>query len=231
MRWLRPEAVIVNPDGLLLDGKTVKLVDFGIAKIGRASVGTRRAAWGVTLGFSPLEQYSNLPSNTGTDTYSDVYALGVTLYNLLTNTVPPEATARGPSGAQLVPPRHLNPQISADMEQIILTAIQMDTHLRFSNAGEMRQALRGQRPPTVSLACPNCHAPVRAGARFCPACGRPVGRAAPFVFQKANCWAKDVKELVRGCDTYWEEALDYFRRGDLDAWLRQLGPAGGQLAA
>ena len=232
----QPRPVIhrdMKPDNirLLPDGKTVKLVDFGIAKIGGASVGTRRAAWGVTPGFSPLEQYSNLPSSTGTDTYSDVYALGATLYNLLTNTVPPEATARGPSGAQLAPPRHLNPQISADMEQIILTAIQMDPHLRFPNAGEMRQALRGQRPPTVSLACPHCHAPVRAGARFCPACGRPVGRVAPFVFQKANCRAKDVKELVRGCDTHWEEALDYFRRGDFDAWLRQLGPAGGQLAA
>ena len=37
--------------------------------------------------------------------------------------------------------------------------------------------------------------------------------------------------MVSSCDTYWDEAIGYFRRGEFDVWLNQLGPAGQQLVA
>ncbi len=212
---------------LLPGGQTVKLVDFGLAKIGGASDKTRAAARGATDGFSPPEQYGA----TGTDTYSDVYALGATLYTLLTNVEPPMSTDLVISGARLDPPRKLNPLISPNVEQVILTAMQLDPKLRFPTAGEMRLALQGKRPTTILVACPHCSAQVRATAKFCPACGQAIVRGAPFVFKKVNHPVNDIKELVRSCDTYWDEAVDYFRQGEFDVWLSQLGPAGQQLAA
>ncbi len=227
----QPRPVIhrdIKPDNirLLPDGKTVKLVDFGIAKIGGGSAKTRAAARGYTPGFSPPEQHG-----TGTDTYSDVYALGATLYNLLTKVVPPDAIDRSYSGAQLDPPRKFNPQISPEVEQVILTALQIEPKLRFPTAGEMRLALQGKRSTTVSVGCPHCSAPVRATAKFCPTCGQTIIRVAPFVFQKSGYQARNISELVRGCDTYWQEALANFRQGEFDSWLNQLGANGQKLAA
>jgi serine/threonine-protein kinase len=226
----KPRSVIhrdIKPDNirLLPDGRTVRLVDFGIAKIGGAADRTRSAARGVTPGFSPPEQYG-----TGTDTFSDVYALGATLYNLLTNVVPPVSVDIAHSGAQLIPPRHLNPQISPQVEQVILTAMQISPALRFPNAGEMRKALQGQRPATITTTCPDCGTQVRPGAHFCPNCGRTMAMMPPFDFKQAGFQAHNVAELVRGCDTYWQEALGYFRHGEFDAWLAKLGPSGQQLA-
>ena len=212
---------------LLPDGKTAKLVDFGLAKIGGSSDKTRAAARGATDGFSPPEQYGT----TGTDTYSDVYALGATLYALLTNVEPPVSTDLVISGARLDLPRKFNPLINPNVEQVILTAMQLDPKLRFPTAGEMRLALQGRRPTTILVACPHCNTQVRAAAKFCPACGQTIVRVAPFVFKKVNHPVNDIKELVSSCDSYWDEAIGYFRRGEFDVWLNQLGPAGQLLAA
>lgn len=226
----KPRPVIhrdIKPDNirLLPDGQTVKLVDFGIAKIGGVSDQTWKAARGYTPGFSPPEQYG-----TGTDTYSDVYALGATLYNLLTNVIPPESIDIAHSGAKLVPPRHLNPQISLSVEQVVLTAMQLDPQLRFPTAGEIRLALQGKRPTTISAACPHCGEEVRAGARFCNQCGQPIVRVAPFVFKQSGYQAKSVKDLVSGCDRYWDEGKAYFWRGEFEPWLASLGKQGQALA-
>jgi serine/threonine protein kinase len=226
----KPRPVIhrdIKPDNirLLPDGQTVKLVDFGIAKIGGVSDPTRKAARGVGPGFSPPEQYG-----TGTDTYSDVYALGATLYNLLTNAIPPESIDIAHSGAKLVPPRHLNPQISPRVEQVILTAMQLDPKLRFPTAGEMLLALQGKRPTTVLATCPHCGEEIRAGAKFCNKCGQPIVRVAPFVFKQSGYQAKSIKDLVSGCDRYWDEGKTYFWRGELEPWLASLGKQGQTLA-
>ncbi|MFB0537517.1 MAG: protein kinase [Anaerolineae bacterium] len=226
----KPRPVIhrdIKPDNirLLPDGKTVKLVDFGISKIGGVSDPTRKAARGVAPGFSPPEQFG-----AGTDTYSDVYALGATLYNLLTNVIPPESIDIAHSGAKLVLPRHLNPRISPRVEQVILTAMQIDPKLRFPNAGEMHLALQGKRPTTVSAACPHCGAAVRATAKFCPDCGGTIPPV-PFVFRPSGYQAKSIKDLVGGCDRYWDEGRDYFWRGEFEPWLASLGKQGQTLAA
>ena len=203
---------------LLPDGKTVKLVDFGIAKIGGKAEKTRVAARAYSPGFSPPEQYG-----TGTDTYSDVYALGATLYNLLTGQVPPDSIDIAHSGATLRPPRHLNPNISQLTEGVILQAMSTDPARRYKTAGQMWLALKAKIPTVPAVTCPHCGAGVRAGATFCQACGKPVTPPKPFTFKRSGYQAHGVKELVGGCDRYWDEGRDAFWQGQFEPWLRSLG--------
>ena len=204
---------------LLPDGKTVKLVDFGIAKIGGQTDKTRAAARGVTPGMSPPEQYTA----GGTDTYSDVYALGGTLYALLTAQMPPESIHLLSAGARLIPPRHHNPKISPRVEGVILQAMNLKPRQRYPTAKEMRLVLQGKPTKKPATACPHCGARLRAGAKFCTACGKTTVPPAPFVFKQSGYRAKTVKELVRGCDSYWAEAEKLFWRGKIDAWLTSIG--------
>lgn len=227
----RPRPIIhrdVKPDNirLLLDGRTVKLVDFGIAKLGGAADATRHGARGATPGFAPPEQYGS-----GTSPSSDVYALGATLFNLLTGNMPPDAIDRAYAKKALAAPRQLNPHISEQLEQVILTAMQLDPTLRFPDAQEMRLALQGSRPAEILSACPHCQQPVRPNARFCPSCGRKISTARPFVFDRSGVRANNLTELVNVIDQHWDEALGYFQRGELDAWLADLSPEGEKLAA
>lgn len=140
------------------DNKAI-VVDFGIAKIGGGL--TQVAARGVSPGYAPPEQYG-----TGTDTYSDIYALGATLYHLLTGRTPPPSVDIAYSGVVLDRPRALNPLISSGTEEVILRAMQLNPRDRYQAVVPMRQALQGIR------VCPSCATTNRASARFCQACGR-----------------------------------------------------------
>lgn len=113
-RDIKPKNIKITPEGELF------LVDFGIAKVGDAEVATSLGAQGLTPGFSPPEQYGR----GGTDARSDVYALGATLYVLLTGQVPVESVQRTIQAATLTPPRALRPDLSPGVAQAVEAALQ-----------------------------------------------------------------------------------------------------------
>ena len=113
------------------------LVDFGVAKRydpdSRTSIGARA----VTAGYSPVEQYGQ----GATDPRADIYALGATLYTLLTARRPLESIERV-TGKPLAAPRQLNPEISPEVEQVILKAMEVLASDRYATVEEFRQELK-----------------------------------------------------------------------------------------
>ena len=139
----------------LVEGSRIKLVDFGLVKpLDPADPRTVTVARGVgSLPYTPLEQYAG---DTGhTDPRSDLYALGATMYHLLTGATPATAQERFLSPSALARPRRLNPSISAAVESIVLAAMSLHPDRRPADAAEMAAQLRDR----VTVAEPNERAP------------------------------------------------------------------------
>ena len=141
----RPQPIIhrdIKPANLRvnLQGK-VKLVDFGLVKLFDASnPETKVELRGLgTPAYAPLEQFAS--SEEHTDARSDIYALGATLYHLLTNVYPLDVHQRLLDPELLPPPRQLVPQLSENTEQAILKAMEIYPRERYQSAEEMRHAL------------------------------------------------------------------------------------------
>ena len=158
-RDIKPANIKITPQG-----KAV-LVDFGIAKVYDPNRGTVTGLPAVTAGYAPPEQYG-----FRTTQRSDIYALGATLYTMLTGQIPPDAPLRQAGEEGLVPPRRLAP-ISGQTEKTILRAMQVENTQRWQSVGEMRAALEGrvatpppaQVPQPVPLKRPTASNPVVIG--------------------------------------------------------------------
>ena len=145
-RDLKPANMMVTGYGVL------KLMDFGIAKSSNELQLTRP---GTTMGsvyYMSPEQVSG-----GTvDARSDIYSLGVTLYELLTGRKPFQAdTAYSVLNAQLntapQPPIELNSSLPPGLNDIILTSLAKDPAKRFQTADAFRNALRSLPNATAPL--------------------------------------------------------------------------------
>ena len=132
-RDIKPDNIIIGPDGRAV------LVDFGISKEFAPGKGTTVGAKAVTPGYSPPEQYAS----GKTDARSDVYALGATLYTLLTGQVPPEGPNLSSGAAVLSPPRQLNRAVSDNVSAAIEAAMATTISRRLGSAGSFAQALAG----------------------------------------------------------------------------------------
>lgn len=116
-RDIKPSNLKATPTGLL------KLVDFGLVKIMAPNAEmtiTVIQGQGTAL-YTPLEQYGS--DDTHTDTRSDIYSFGATLYHLLTNEAPADARRRFVQPASLVAPREINSSLSGRTEKAILWAM------------------------------------------------------------------------------------------------------------
>lgn len=133
-RDIKPSNLKLTPNGL------IKLVDFGLVKQMVPDEMTVTVIQGRgTATYTPLEQYGG---DTGhTDPRSDLYALGATLYHLLTNQPPAEAKQRFLRPDTLVPPSEINPSISSAFEQAVLWAMELHPDQRPPSAAVLAEAL------------------------------------------------------------------------------------------
>lgn len=136
-RDLKPANVMLMPDG------NIKLIDFGIARWLIPARMTDTMQLG-TDGYAPLEQYSSR-----SEPRSDIYALGASLYHLLTGRVPEAAPLRM-AGHNLKSIREVNPRTPEVVERVILKALNLQPQDRFRNAQEMREALEWARKQSQS---------------------------------------------------------------------------------
>jgi len=135
----------ISPQNLILtDEGRVMLVDFGLVKAWDASNPvTRTAIRGLGKAeYSPPEQYNMTGEHTAPS--SDIYALGATLYHLVTGQAPPSVTDRMANPEGFAKPRLLKKQVSEQMESVILKAMEISRKDRFQSAQEMRRAIKGE---------------------------------------------------------------------------------------
>lgn len=136
-RDIKPSNLKLTPSGLL------KLVDFGLVKVlapGEMTI-TIIQGQGTAL-YTPLEQYGGDGSHT--DVRSDIYSFGATLYHLLTNTPPADARERFIDPASLVPPKRINPSISAQMERAIIWAMNLHPDERPTSMTQLKDFFTGK---------------------------------------------------------------------------------------
>lgn len=140
-RDLKPENIMLDP------ADNIKLIDFGIA----ASASARRLTFAKltqTMGTPDYISPEQVKGKRG-DARSDLYALGVMLYEMLTGKVPfTGANAFVIMNDRLlnnpVPPRELNPAITPQMQEIIYRALERDPKQRYASAREFSRDLEHQ---------------------------------------------------------------------------------------
>ena len=132
---LKPSNILINKK----DGRAM-LIDFGISKrYNDTHEETSHTPLGRSKGYAPLEQYLD----KGAASFSpalDVYALGATLYHLVTGVIPVEANERVLNDIKR--PSALNNKITKDLEDILLKALELKKENRYQTIGAFAQALR-----------------------------------------------------------------------------------------
>lgn len=153
----------IKPENLMLDrwGK-IKVMDFGLARApGHQQITVAKTLVGSIYYASPEQVWGQTLDNR-----SDIYALGVVLYEMVTGQRPftgrtlPELTSAIVSGP-LRRPSALNAELSLELEQIILTAIARQRDDRYEHATLMAQDLRALRLQAPGLPAPGANGPAR----------------------------------------------------------------------
>ncbi len=138
-RDLKPHNVILDEEG------RARVTDFGIARAGASDMTMTGSIMGTAQYLSPEQAQGHAVSAR-----SDLYAIGVILYELLTGAVPFDgetavAIAFKQVSAQPQPPSAVNPAVPALLDEIVLRALAKDPVERYGDAAEFINALRSAR--------------------------------------------------------------------------------------
>ncbi|MGE5590847.1 MAG: Stk1 family PASTA domain-containing Ser/Thr kinase, partial [Bacillota bacterium] len=131
-RDIKPHNILLTRSG------RVKVTDFGIARAAATATLTHTGSiMGSAHYFSPEQARGGF-----TGEKSDLYSVGIVLYEMLTGQVPfqgdsPITVAIKHLQDQMVPPSQLNPEVPLELEQIVMKAVQKDQNLRYQSAGDM----------------------------------------------------------------------------------------------
>ncbi len=153
-RDLKPANVMITHEGV------AKVMDFGLAKsLGEGNINLSRD--GQVLGTPKYMSPEQADGSRKIDRSTDIYSLGVILYEILTGRTPYEGETVINILSQLatrdpIPPRELNPDISRDLETICLKCLEKNTRRRYASARNLAKdidAFLNNRP--VSVRPPN----------------------------------------------------------------------------
>ena len=142
----------IKPSNFMLDADgNVKLTDFGIAK---AAENTSKTGEGLTLGSTDYMSPEQALGKRDLDYRSDIYSLGVTLYQLVCDRLPfiadsANAVALKHIQEKPVPPIDLNPDVPRRLNNIILKAMEKEKEHRFQSCNEMREELDKLLDPNI----------------------------------------------------------------------------------
>jgi len=198
-RDLKPENIILEP--VRTGGDFVKVVDFGLAKM-REGAGPNITSPGIVCG---TPEYMSPEQGRGDplDPRSDLYAVGVIFYQLLTGRLPFEAESptqvvlmhitEPPPDPRAAAPERVIPSLLAD---VCLMALAKEPPHRFGNADEFGEALADALtqieatvpragPAASTLKCPKCSATNVATQKFCGECGATLLVTAPALAANA----------------------------------------------
>ncbi|OGD19720.1 MAG: hypothetical protein A2Y69_06785 [Candidatus Aminicenantes bacterium RBG_13_59_9] len=213
-RDLKPSNIMVDREG------TARIMDFGIA---RTVKGTGLTGSGVMIG-TPEYMSPEQVEAKDVDQRSDIYSLGIVLYEMVTGRVPfegdtPFAIGMKHKSEKPAAPKQMNAQIPESLERLILKCLEKDKNLRYQNCEDLLNHLRstakdletasgGIIKPPISAGLRRKRVVVIAGAVF-------VLLAAVVAWLVLNAsrssWSKDKAlaeiEDLAGKDKYWEAFL------------------------
>lgn len=131
----------ISPDNIFIANEnTIKVFDFGAARLNDSKEGMA-AEPVIKVGYSPLEQYRDKGRQ---GFYTDVYAVGAILYQMLTGVKPIESTEREFKD-ELKSPRELGVKIGANTDRAVMEALAVRPELRFPGIQQLQEALLNKR--------------------------------------------------------------------------------------
>ncbi len=201
-RDIKPQNLLLTADG------TVKVTDFGIARASELSTITRTGA----LMGTPLYMSPEQAQGSRVDPRSDIYSLGIVLYELLTGKVPFDATTPFEMMRQHIetppqPVRQSRPEVTEELERMIDRCLEKDPTRRYQSHADLAQALTSTLPSATqqerqtrqrTAQPPSEDRPTSTPRQTRPAAGTPSQRAhrrasssrAPAGLRKGSIWPR-----------------------------------------